>query len=593
MKLSAVLLFCGLALVQGNDTGHRRGQIRGVKQSSSSERQPERSSRDGIAVKAPPQRTLKAAPKGQSDSTTTLDATTTPAPKRVIVKFKNDQGKADALDKASSVHKLLDDNIAVIDVDSASEFSLLSDSNVEYVEYDEQWEEMGFREDVDELPFDGRRLKETIPYGITMVQADQVTVGNTNVKVCMVDTGTDVTHQDLNKNKITGLNRQADITPQVMLYYNQDNRGHGTHVSGTVAAIIGNNLGVRGVGDIPLFVTRGLNDDGKAWQSDIVEAVGQCTQDKDVRVISLSLGGSGINTAMKDLLAKLNNQGYLIFAAAGNSGTTAKNYPAADPNVVSVAAVKDNRQYWPWSNYGSTLELSAPGYQVLSTVPGNQYAYYSGTSMATPHAAASAAILWSHHPECTNLQIRYALAYTADDVGVKGCDNDYGYGIVQVKNALDFLDKYGCDNTNWGQKPSTGECSTVDAEPVLSVQSVSTNAPTKAPTEKPTPKPTSPKPTKAPTHSPTEKPTPKPTSPKPTKGPTKAPTQSPSDAPTHTKVTAAPTTEFVTKYYCGTYDATLAAACQQGNSTLICTVGEECDGVNSGKMCQELTCRNG
>jgi len=242
--------------------------------------------------------------------------------------------------------------------------------------------------------------------------------------------------------------------------------------AGTVAAKIGNNEGVRGVGDIELFITRGLGDSGVAFQTDILEAIKQCKEDANVKVISMSLGGSQILSSLNELYTQLTDEGYLIFGAAGNSGKENVNYPASHPNVVSVSAIKSNKQFWALSNYGKWIEMAAPGHRIYSTVvnsDGYGYAYYSGTSMATPHAAGAAALLWSHFKDCTNHQIRYALAYTAEDLGSEGCDSTYGYGLIQVKAAYDFLSEHTCTGANWGQSPSTGECSTIDEEPVINV----------------------------------------------------------------------------------------------------------------------------
>ena len=238
--------------------------------------------------------------------------------------------------------------------------------------------------------------------------------------------------------------------------------------SGIVAAKAGNGVGVRGVGDIELFIVRAINDRGAAYQSDVLEAINQCIQDPEVRVINCSLGGSSINDDLDKLYSDLADWGYLVIGAAGNNGKQMAKYPASHKDVVSVAACQSNEKYWPSSNYGKWIELAAPGHQVLSTVPssnGYGYSYYSGTSMAVPHVAGTAAILWSHFSDCTNHQIRYAMAYTAKDVGSAGCDRDYGYGIVQAKAAYEFLSQYPCNSANWGQIPSTGECSTIDAEP--------------------------------------------------------------------------------------------------------------------------------
>jgi len=238
--------------------------------------------------------------------------------------------------------------------------------------------------------------------------------------------------------------------------------------AGIVAAKAGNNAGVRGVASVELFVVRAINDAGAAYQSDVMEAMQQCMQDPEVRVINCSLGGASISNELTKFYRDVAASGYLIVAAAGNNGKRMEKYPASHPDVVSVTACQKDEKYWPSSNYGESTELSAPGHQVLSTVPsgsGYGYAYFSGTSMAAPHVAGTAAILWSHFEDCTNHQIRYAMAYSAKDVGSSGCDDDYGYGIVQAKAAYDFLSQNICKNANWGQIKSTGKCSTIDVEP--------------------------------------------------------------------------------------------------------------------------------
>jgi hypothetical protein len=82
---------------------------------------------------------------------------------------------------------------------------------------------------------------------------------------------------------------------------------------------------------------------------------------------------------------------------------------------------------------------------VESTLPNNQYAAWSGTSMATPHVAGVAALVWSHFPDCTNKQIREALIKSTQDLGVQGCDNDYGFGLVDAQAAYQYLETNGCE----------------------------------------------------------------------------------------------------------------------------------------------------
>jgi serine protease len=114
--------------------------------------------------------------------------------------------------------------------------------------------------------------------------------------------------------------------------------------------------------------------------------------------------------------------------------------------------------------------MRTAGTGILSTgfTSTGQYTFvlYTGTSMASPHVAGAAALLFSNFPKCTATQIRYALAYTASDKGSKGCDEKYGYGIIQVKAAYDFLKAYKCSyKSNWGKTVGDGTCSAVDTKP--------------------------------------------------------------------------------------------------------------------------------
>lgn len=241
-------------------------------------------------------------------------------------------------------------------------------------------------------------------------------------------------------------------------------------IAGTISAVAGNGIGVRGMGRIPVYITRGLNNNGQARESDVREAVEQCEK-SGAKIISLSLSGGVISQALSTILNRIYRNGGLVIAAAGNQSTRREAYPASSANVISVSAVGETGQVWSGSNYGPWIELAAPGQSILSTAINNRgqlvYAQYSGTSMAVPHVAGAAALVWSHNPQCTNVQIRYALAYTARDVGSKGCDQVYGYGIVQAKAALDFIKKHGCAGVAWGNKSSPdGKCSSVDVLPV-------------------------------------------------------------------------------------------------------------------------------
>merc|ERR1711862_442323 len=133
------------------------------------------------------------------------------------------------------------------------------------------------------------------------------------------------------------------------------------------------------------------------------------------------------------------DDGILFIAAAGNGGSSSKLYPASYPALVSVAALDSNKNTASFSQYNDQLEISGPGVAVTSTFPNDGYKTWSGTSMATPHVAGVAGLLWMYFPECKNYQIRNVLAATAEDLGDGGCDTKYGHGLVQAKKAYELL----------------------------------------------------------------------------------------------------------------------------------------------------------
>jgi len=140
------------------------------------------------------------------------------------------------------------------------------------------------------------------------------------------------------------------------------------------------------VGEIPLHITRALDDNGSGRESDIMEAVRQCAE-SGARVISMSLGGGGMSSSFKDYIEELYyDKGLLIVGASGNNGANVEKWPGSLPCVVSVSAIDQYENMWSGSNWGSWVELTAPGKMILSTSINTKgksvYSYYSGTSMA-------------------------------------------------------------------------------------------------------------------------------------------------------------------------------------------------------------------
>ncbi|HCU66851.1 MAG TPA: alkaline serine protease [Rheinheimera sp.] len=297
---------------------------------------------------------------------------------------------------------------------------------------------------VDYVEEDPKRylLAESVPYGITMVQAPQVSDAMTsNIKACVIDTGYNYGHPDLPSSGVTGYAFSGHGS------WSTDGNGHGTHVAGTIAAIGGNNIGVVGVNrsaKLGLHIVKIFNDSGK-WTtaSNLIQAIQSC-KNAGASVVNMSLGGSSSSTTESNAMTNFYNGGMLLVAAAGNAGTSAFSYPASYSAVMSVAAVNSSKVRASFSQYNSQVEISGPGVSVNSTYKNSTYASLSGTSMASPHVAGVAALVWSQHRTCSAAKIRAALNATAEDRGTAGRDTQYGWGIVRAKAAVDYLNINRC-----------------------------------------------------------------------------------------------------------------------------------------------------
>ena len=207
-------------------------------------------------------------------------------------------------------------------------------------------------------------LSQETPYGVTMVQADQVTASNPgNRTVCIIDSGYSIQHEDLADTNVTGTNDPGTGS------WNVDNSGHGTHVAGTIAAI-DNTVGVVGVvPGVKLHIIKVFGDDGTwTYSSSLVSALNKC-QAAGANVVSMSLGGGSKSPFEDKAFANADKAGILSIAAAGNDGNSRTSYPAGYASVVSVAAVDSNKVKASFSQFNRDVELAAPGVGVLSSIP--------------------------------------------------------------------------------------------------------------------------------------------------------------------------------------------------------------------------------
>lgn len=282
------------------------------------------------------------------------------------------------------------------------------------------------------------KLEQTTPWGITKVRAPESwpTATGSSIKVAVIDTGIDYNHPDLAANYKGGYDFvNGDNDPM-------DDEGHGTHVSGTVAAI-NNTIGVVGVApQASIYALKVLDANGEGYISDIIAATDWAVAN-GMQVINMSLGYDG-PFWLSDWEAASNNAynaGLLLVAAAGNSGKPSGNgnnveQPALYESVIAVSAIKQDETRASFSSTGPAVELAAPGYNILSTYPNNSYTSYNGTSMASPHVAGAAAVVWQAGSSLTNVQLRQVLKNTARDLGAAGKDNLYGYGLVDTYAAV-------------------------------------------------------------------------------------------------------------------------------------------------------------
>lgn len=493
-------------------------------------------------------------------------AAAAPDTTRVIVAFKDGSAAKvkQAIGAANGTIKLeiTDTNAMAVEMPAAAVKGLANNPNVEYVE-----------EDVKRYPFAlanasaaPYQLGQMVPYGIPMVQADQLPDTNAaNRMVCIIDSGYNLAHEDLSGNSVTG-----EYDAKGTGWWYDDTNSHGTHVAGTIAAINNSGKGVVGVASnkkLKLHIVKVFGADGWAYSSTLAKAAKLCGK-AGANVISMSLGGGTPSRTEMQAFINLQSKGVLSIAAAGNDGDTTISYPAGYASVMMVGALDSDKNWASFSQYNPKVEISGPGVDVLSTVPMNSgtavaltvggigysafgttgtpklsataaladmglglsvnpamagkvclikrgevafavkvtncqnsggvaavlynnvpgafgatlgeavttipsvtvsgvdggamlgqlgqsstvavtptsYDYFSGTSMATPHVAAVAALVWSYFPSCTGEQIRATLRKSAQDLGAAGRDDKYGHGLVQAKAAYNRIVTNGCGN---------------------------------------------------------------------------------------------------------------------------------------------------
>ena len=289
----------------------------------------------------------------------------------------------------------------------------------------------------------GRQVEaaaQSLPWGIDRIDADLVwPTGNTGdpVKVGVIDTGISSKHSDLKTNIKGGVN-----TIQPAKSWNDDN-GHGSHVAGTIGALK-NTIGVVGAApDVDLYAIKVLGANGSGFLSDVIEGLGWAVTN-GMQVVNMSLGTASDVQSLHDAITAAYNAGLVVVAAAGNSGG-AVGYPASYPEVIAVSATDSNNNLASFSSRGPEVDLAAPGVSIYSTYKGTGYATLSGTSMASPHVAGTAALvlntpIGSYDADADGAwdptEVKQKLQDRATDLGTVGFDNLFGAGLMNAFSAV-------------------------------------------------------------------------------------------------------------------------------------------------------------
>ncbi|MBW2643363.1 MAG: S8 family serine peptidase [Deltaproteobacteria bacterium] len=313
---------------------------------------------------------------------------------------------------------------------------------------------------------------------INMEDAWDITSGNHSVIVAVIDTG--VAYENYEEPGVpigksgkftagTVFEQAPDLANTNFVpgfdFVNEDSHpnddeGHGTHVTGTIAQSTNNHEGVAGVAfNTSIMPIKVLDSSGSGTYADIADGIYFAgNAELKANIINMSLGGSSGSTTLEDALRYAYNEGVTIICSSGNNGsTTTVSYPAAyDAYCIAVGATRYDEAVAYYSNGGASLDLTAPGGDtnvdqngdghvdgvLQQTFDGNPtnwgYWLYQGTSMAAPHVSGVAALLIANSVASTPGEVREALQSTAYDIGGDGWDPAYGWGIVDAYAALNY-----------------------------------------------------------------------------------------------------------------------------------------------------------
>ncbi|MHA6165430.1 S8 family peptidase [Bacillus mojavensis] len=345
----------------------------------------------------------------------------------IIVVYKNKDGKETVLDSDAEVEQQYKHLPAVaVKADQKTVKEFKQDPDILYVENNVTFTAAD-NTDLKILSEDADTSDNFEQWNLEPIQVKQAWkegLTGKNVKIAVIDSGISP-HDDLS---ISGGYSAVSYTSS----YKDDN-GHGTHVAGIIGAKH-NGYGIDGVApEAQIYAVKALDQNGSGDLQGLLKGIDWSIAN-GMDIVNMSLGTSSDSQILHDAMDKAYEKGVLLVAASGNDGNGKPvNYPAAYSSVVAVSATDQHNQLAAFSTTGNEVEFSAPGTDITSTYLHQYYATGSGTSQATPHAAAMFALLKQRDPGNTNVQLRALMQKNIVDLGMTGRDQQFGYGLIQYK----------------------------------------------------------------------------------------------------------------------------------------------------------------
>lgn len=286
----------------------------------------------------------------------------------------------------------------------------------------------------------------TNQWGLFKINAEQawdIATGDTSVVVAVTDDAFDVFHPDLQNVLLPGWDAYTSTPNPGPCGVNKGN--HGTHVAGTVGAQTNNGIGLASIGFgikiLPIKIGDCASQYLPASYAGVIYAA-----DNNADIINMSWGSNGGGAYGQNVMIYAWNRGCILVAAAGNDNTSQYHYPSNYNYVIAVASTDQNDNKSSFSNYGTWIDISAPGTNIASTYPDNKYVYMSGTSMATPLVSGLLGLMKSYDPTISNSDLIQCLFNSADPMNNYYYNNNLmGHGRINAQAALNCLSVQGSD----------------------------------------------------------------------------------------------------------------------------------------------------